>query len=347
MAGVIDKTFEKSFDLDGVIEEVDTSEYISRIPLKMIKPREVNEYSKGKIAELAQSIKDAGMLINPITVYVNPDKTDKIHRYIISSGERRFRAYNLLLSEAKKNKDKEAIAKYSYIQGHILSADEQTREDVIYRVANDTARQEGVYERVVRLHLNNDTFKDLEKRREYVQMIYGQDGLKRYEGGSLSPKFNLADLRKYGAKLFAKQYPESEISSNTVEKYILYVYNSSKELIDAILDDKVALRDGIRMSGLEKETQRAMLEEMKEGKTIGELLKPYISLKTPAAVNTSSVPVIKDELSSVGRGLIKVLDKSDLESINRRDLNGNQKEYLKQVERILKAINTLKMMPEK
>ncbi|MBR0419585.1 MAG: ParB N-terminal domain-containing protein [Erysipelotrichaceae bacterium] len=347
MAGVIDKTFEKSFDLDGIIEDVDTSEYISQIPLKMIKPREVNEYSKGKIAELAQSIKDAGMLINPITVYVNPDKTDKIHRYIISSGERRFRAYSMLLSEAKKNKDKESIDRYSRIPAHILSADEQSREEVIYRVANDTARQEGVYERIVRLHLNSDTFKDLEKRKEYVLMEYGEEGLKRYEEGTLTPKFNLADLRKYGAKLFARQYPESEISSGTIEKYVLYVYNSSKELIDAVLDDKVSLRDGIRMSGLEKETQIAMLEEMKEGKTIGELLKPYISTKTPAAVNTHSVPVIKNELSSVGRGLIKVLDNSDLESINRRDLNGNQKEYLKQVEKILKAINTLKMMPEK
>lgn len=67
---------------------------ISRIALSQIagdpnQPRKL--FDQAKLQELADSIKDVG-LIMPISVYVDPDDRD---RYIVAVGERRFRASKL------------------------------------------------------------------------------------------------------------------------------------------------------------------------------------------------------------------------------------------------------------
>lgn len=347
MSNVIDKTFEKEIDLDEFSYDVDLSEDYPLIPLKIIKPRDTNEYSKNKIEELAKAIEDVGMLINPITVFANPDKNDKVHRYVISSGERRFLAYNLLYKKAKEKNNLDEMVKYSTIRAHILTKEEMKKEEIIYRVANDTARENTVYERVVRMHLNGDTFKDIEKRKEYILMEYGQDALNRYEEGTFTPKFNASDLRRYGSKLFQKQYPELEISSATVGKYVSYITASSKELIDAVLDNVINLRDGIKLSQFEKNTQVDFIERVKEGEDLQEILSHYA---TPKQVSTGRVVRVKtaeEEVIALGKSLIKSCDDVDILNVSKKNMNGNQKEYYAQLSKIYKAIQKLKTMPEK
>ena len=325
MANVIDKTFEYEIDLDGELGEIDLSEQYP--------PRDTNEYSKNKIEELAQSIIDAGMLINPITVYANPDKSDRAHRYVISSGERRFLAYNLLYKKAKEKGDVDMMVKYSKIRAHILSKEEIKKEEIIYRVANDTARENTVYER--------------EKRREYILLEYGEDNLKRYEEGSFTPKFNNSDLRKYGARLFQKQYPELEVSSSTVEKYVSYIAASSKELTNAVLDNLVNLRDGIKLSQFEKHSQIDFINRVKEGEELSEILSHYTTPKKASAGRVSKVKSSEEEMVALGKSLIKLCSDENVMNVSKKNLNGNQKEYYAQLSKIYKAIQKLKTMPEK
>ena len=347
MSNVIDKTFEKQFDLDEELYEVDLSDDFPLIPLRIIKPRETNEYSKNKIEELAKAIEDAGMLINPITVFANPDKTDKVHRYVISSGERRFLAYNLLYKKAKQKGDVDEMVKYSKIRAHILTKEEMKKEEIIYRVSNDTARDSTVHERIVRMHLDNDTFKDVNKRKEYVLMEYGEDALKRYEEGMFTPKFNNADLRKYGYRLFQKQFPDLEVSAATVGKYVSCISSSAKELTNAILDNVVSLRDGVKLSQFEKHTQVDILDKIKEGESIDEILSHYTTPKQISVGRISKIKTSEEEVISLGKALIKSCEEIDLLNVSKKNMNGNQKEYYSQLSKIYKAIKKLKTMPEK
>lgn len=70
------------------------------IPLSDIMPNPKNEYSQGDIEELARSIEALG-LKHPIVLHKLQEQKDG-KKYVIISGERRFRAYNFLLSEGNE-----------------------------------------------------------------------------------------------------------------------------------------------------------------------------------------------------------------------------------------------------
>lgn len=91
---------------DGLLNEASKSfkkhpvKDLRNIPLSEIMPNPKNEYSQGDIEELARSIEALG-LKHPIVLHKLQEQKDG-KKYVIISGERRFRAYNFLLSEGNE-----------------------------------------------------------------------------------------------------------------------------------------------------------------------------------------------------------------------------------------------------
>ena len=93
---------------------------IKQIKLTNIKIHPDNIYNKNDteeaLYELAQNIKENGLMHNAV-VTRRPGEEG----YILLSGERRFKAYNLLYNRAKETGDKEEMKKYSYLPCKIIN----------------------------------------------------------------------------------------------------------------------------------------------------------------------------------------------------------------------------------
>ena len=93
---------------------------IKQIKLTNIKIHPDNIYNKNDteeaLYELAQNIKENGLMHNAV-VTRRPGEEG----YILLSGERRFKAYNLLYNRAKETDDKEEMKKYSYLPCKIIN----------------------------------------------------------------------------------------------------------------------------------------------------------------------------------------------------------------------------------
>ena len=93
---------------------------IKQIKLTNIKIHPDNIYNKNDteeaLYELAQNIKENGLMHNAV-VTRRPGEEG----YILLSGERRFKAYNLLYNRAKETDNKEEMKKYSYLPCKIIN----------------------------------------------------------------------------------------------------------------------------------------------------------------------------------------------------------------------------------
>ena len=93
---------------------------IKQIKLTNIKIHPDNIYNKNDteeaLYELAQNIKENGLMHNAV-VTRRPGEEG----YILLSGERRFKAYNLLYNRAKEAGDREEMKKYSYLPCKIIN----------------------------------------------------------------------------------------------------------------------------------------------------------------------------------------------------------------------------------
>lgn len=130
-----------------------------QIPIDQITPRSINKYAQTRIDRLAKSIKATNnRLIHPITIVRVEDlseESDVIQKfknqgvdistlkYILVSGERRFRAWQLLREEEKEKLEGTIglINKFDTITANVLTREEAKKEEVFYDDSNIESRQ--------------------------------------------------------------------------------------------------------------------------------------------------------------------------------------------------------------
>lgn len=346
----------------GDYPEVDTNEQFPRIPVAWIRVREVNEYSMQKIDELTENIRQIG-LISPIIV--RPDLSiDDGKKYTISDGERRFTAWSRLYHEALELNDKALIEKYEYIQCKVLDSKGINNEVAIHHSANDQTRDMTVYERVARLHpvdidelFGTDENPNLENRYEYIKIQYGEETLNKYINNTLDPvskskiKFNINSLCKFYIHKFREINTSVEISDTSLTRYIRSIIFSDKELITMTIRGDINTRLSMQLSSKTLDEQRAVLDQIKSGiETQNIFGDKENDIKTDDESNKQEEIVIcsLEGIDMCSKNLKRTLDKyKDIINYKPKEkLTGNQKDYLKQLKKVLKSIEELQKMPQ-
>lgn len=149
---------------DGLLNEASKSfkkhpvKDLRNIPLSEIMPNPKNEYSQGDIEELARSIEAVG-LKHPIVLHKLHEQKDG-KKYLIISGERRFRAYSFLLSEGNEL--------YSIIPSLIEEVlnelpdgfDENIYKNYEITVTNEQVRDETPRDTLLKIRAAEDFYKE-------------------------------------------------------------------------------------------------------------------------------------------------------------------------------------------
>lgn len=339
----------KENDISSLIdgnEKIDLTEEFPLIPIQMIEPRPVNDYSKQRIKELADNIEKYGLL-QPIIVYLNPNKDGK--KYVISDGERRYRAVCMINEKFKNENNEEMAKKFSKIRAKILQANEEKHEQVIHRAANDLARDSSVFERVFRYYPKMDMFTDEKVKEDYVTLAYGTDGMDLLREQKIKVRFNTEDIYRYLHLMFTRDYPGVEVSFATVKKYAKAIMSSCDELKKAIMDTKIPSGYAPLISSYSHDTQRAIVNDILEGMEVAKAIeKETIINKDEEKVEEVKALTDDDLLLGAGKTFIKTKEKYEaIFDIKNKNLTGNQKEYLKQLKKIFKDIEILSKMPQK
>ncbi|MDO4802030.1 MAG: hypothetical protein Q4A15_07675, partial [Prevotellaceae bacterium] len=232
------------------------------VPVEDITPRSINKYTQGRIDRLAKSIRNTGnRLIHPIVLVrgedLNPESDvykkfvekgiePKALKYIIVSGERRYRAW-LKLREEEAALQKGSINKFDTITANILSQREVSKEHYFYEDSNLESRQLTSLEAVLHIKSIIDDVQTIEEQRNAL-IEMGKDPEKK--------KFNQSEYCKY--------YLENElgienVSLGTIKNDLAILNNCDDKVIEAVLDGRMYPSDARKIYPLDKTTQRELL----------------------------------------------------------------------------------------
>ena len=245
------------------------------IPVGEIVPRSINRYRQSRIEELAASIKNTNnRLIHPIVVmrisdlktdsevykaYIS-DSTDLSgYKYIIVSGERRYRAWLLLRqreSELLKNR-LGADNPFDTITANVLTSFEAANENAFYSDANNLARHLSPAEAVWFIRDALSEVSDAPSKR---------DALIRMNGGSdvgIDPDPALAAKKfrvdNYIAFLLENEYGINDWSAATLRNLATVALNCDTSVCDALLAGSFPLREARRIATLPTGDQQILL----------------------------------------------------------------------------------------
>lgn len=207
------------------------------IPLDQIVERQVNDFSQPDIEQLKNSIREYG-LIHPITVVLGavPGK------YVITSGHRRYKAFQALHQEYPEDKIYEKIAATVYV----LTDDEEitrknphfishTQEEGIYRDANLETRQ--LTEQDVLHHIDwlIKKIEGQEAKKEAIAYLEEQKGkVYRHSKKVNKPKF-ISDI-------LTKELHLKGWGKTTVYYYLYIRDNAPNSLLKAVRDGQVSIK---------------------------------------------------------------------------------------------------------
>ena len=343
-------------DMDSLEDdEIDLTEQFPLIPLKFIKPRKTNRFSKlagKKFEDFVKSIETNGIIEMPI---VFPDKESDKPSYYISAGHNRIRAWKTLYERAKEENDIEKIKKYSKVRCRVLTDKEMEFEEQIHKDSNEKRRSDSIFEIILRYAPYKDMFLDENNRNAYLIRKFGNDAIQKYENGLIRVKFNLADIKEFIALKFQDDYSDLEVSNATIARYTQAVINSSEKVKDAVLDSKIPQRYVVStISSLDFDDQDKIVDLVYSGTDIIEAIDSVIKESNiiKEVTDTPSELSPADLLIKTGKHLYKLISDKDnyfnqIKNINKKEFNGNQKEYLKQINKVFKEIEKLSNMPEK
>ena len=244
------------------------------IPVEEITFRPINNFKQEGIPELAKSIKlNGSRLIHPITLVRLEDipegsplmqafkdkkvKLDGI-KYVISAGERRYRAWCMLRDEEKKIRGKDAIGnKYDTITANILSQSEAKKEANFAIDSNLHSRHITSLEYVLNVSDIVNKVKTNEEKRDALIKMSGTE-----EGISNDPEVAAKKYKKeeYAKYLLESKYHISEISGSTVKNSLRVIEYCTKEVIDAILQDKFNEKQAKRIASFSPKEQNELLK---------------------------------------------------------------------------------------
>lgn len=263
----------------------DSSIQFDNILMTSITPRSINQYSQTRIERLAKSIRDTGnRLINPITVVRASDldpEGEVINKfisngvdvskleYIIVSGERRYKAYCLLRDQENQKKHELGwVNPFDTITANILTPEEALNEHVFYEESNTQARQLSPEEA---LRLFEDALKEVDTEEKKYLMLLEMDTAGVDFGGQL-PLDQKEALKKFRMPLFCVYWMEKELgisgwNESTVKNYLSVLNKCSREVKDAIYDEKFSLRTAGKITSFDHSVQNELLELWTSGKT--------------------------------------------------------------------------------
>ena len=323
---------------------------IQEIPMDLIRPRKINEYILSAVSELSESIDNIGLL-QPIIVKVNKEQSEEDpYQYVISAGGRRFAAKKMLLDKYSDNKDSPKYLRHKYISGIVLSPEQEADEEAIYRDTNDKARVTGAFEYVIRHDPKNIDMSNEETKKNYITLVYGVEKYREVSEGISSVKINNNSKVAYVYNLIKEGNPNIDISIDSVKKYVRLLEVAEPFLIEAILSGCVPLRVGLQICRYNKEEQKELLECYKDNNEEYNSTLDKIKNNDNAEQSNESTPVNNESrlIADVKKMIKLANDMCEYTGDFKKDKqNGNQKEYMKQINKIIVNIKTLNNMEKK
>lgn len=337
---------------------------IKQIKLTNIKIHPDNIYNKNDteeaLYELAQNIKENGLMHNAV-VTRRPGEEG----YILLSGERRFKAYNLLYNRAKETGDKEEMKKYSYLPCKIINI--SIKEENLRRNAEqlylDTANvftREGI--------ADSDMFETVSVR--YINNLQAVYGLSESEAKKTLrtqiQKQSGRDKRKTidrNFKLYKELVPElyefvrngeNEISKTDALVFTEFTPEEQGIIIEILsLLHKSKSKIGGSYSGLYTDTRNEILTLAKNSvedkkshlESLQEDTKAKIKSRQVKKPRTSADLLRTKYLKNVDSAytrLKKLDNKTALKQIKRLENSKDEQSILEKLNRLSQLINRLK-----
>ena len=337
---------------------------IKQIKLTNIKIHPDNIYNKNDteeaLYELAQNIKENGLMHNAV-VTRRPGEEG----YILLSGERRFKAYNLLYNRAKETDDKEEMKKYSYLPCKIINIsvkDENLRRNAeqLYLDTANVFTREGI--------ADSDMFETVSVR--YINNLQAVYGLSESEAKKTLrtqiQKQSGRDKRKTidrNFKLYKELVPElyefvrngeNEISKTDALVFTEFTPEEQGIIIDILsLLQKSKGKIGGSYSGLYTETRNEILTLAKNSpedkksplESLQEETKAKIKSRQVKKPRTSADLLRTKYLKNVDSAytrLKKLDNKTALKQIKRLENSKDEQSILEKLNRLSRLINRLK-----
>ncbi len=337
---------------------------IKQIKLTNIKIHPDNIYNKNDteeaLYELAQNIKENGLMHNAV-VTRRPGEEG----YILLSGERRFKAYNLLYNRAKETGDKEEMKKYSYLPCKIINIsvkDENLRRNAeqLYLDTANVFTREGI--------ADSDMFETVSVR--YINNLQAVYGLSESEAKKTLrtqiQKQSGRDKRKTidrNFKLYKELVPElyefvrngeNEISKTDALVFTEFTPEEQGIIIEILsLLQKSKSKIGGSYTGLYTDTRNEILTLAKNSgqekkpllKTLQEETKAKIKSRQVKKPRTSADLLRTKYLKNVGSAytrLKKLDNKTALKQIKRLENSKDEQSILEKLNRLSRLISRLK-----
>lgn len=337
---------------------------IKQIKLTNIKIHPDNIYNKNDteeaLYELAQNIKENGLMHNAV-VTRRPGEEG----YILLSGERRFKAYNLLYNRAKETGDKEEMKKYSYLPCKIINIsvkDENLRRNAeqLYLDTANVFTREGI--------ADSDMFETVSVR--YINNLQSVYGLSEAEAKKTLrtqiQKQSGRDKRKTidrNFKLYKELVPElyefvrngeNEISKTDALVFTEFTPEEQGIIIEILsLLQKSKGKIGNSYSGLYTDTRNEILTLAKNSgqekkpllETLQEETKAKIKSRQVKKPRTSADLLRTKYLKNVDSAytrLKKLDNKTALKQIKRLENSKDEQSILEKLNRLSRLISRLK-----
>lgn len=293
------------------------------VPLEEITPRSINQFRQSRIEKLAKSIRNTNnRLIHPITLVKAsdlPKDSDVLQayekkgidvsqlKYIIVSGERRYRAFLLLQKEEqdklKGKSGRSALAlgaanPFDTITACILTPAEAKNESVFYEDSNIESRQLTPIEAI--LHIKDavaDVTSPEEMRAALIEMNGGsEEGIPKADA-EIKKKFR---TDKYCAYCLETDLGIEGVSESTIRNHLSILNNCSEKIIDALVAGQYPIREAKQITKYPKETQEELLSLWE--KDADAYRKKIENLKNPADVKEKRVSRIdaRKQLAAFG-----------------------------------------------
>ena len=236
-------------------------EYVE-IPIEDLTPRSINQYTQTNIEELAESIRNTkNRLIHPIVVVrgLDLDREGEVYaefmrkgtvpeklKYVIVSGERRFRAWQLLWKEWHE-KNPTARNPFDTITANILTREEARNEKTFHEDANLLARRLTAFEGILHVKQIMDGVKTEEQKRDALREM------------GLDPEKGTFSQEQYCLFYLQKKLRIENIKISSIKHDLRILNNGIAELQDAVLKEKIPVGAAREICPFDRSTQLDLL----------------------------------------------------------------------------------------
>ncbi len=296
---------------------------IYEVNINDIKEKENNNFIKGNIEKLADSIKKIG-LSQPIIIKSVGRNDELVEQFEVVAGHRRLEAYKYLYKNYGDD--------YLKIQAYILNKEEESKEQEIYLETNSHSRNITLYEAILNCDLKEINFDNPEFKEKYIKIV----------GENKKDKFDNNSIVKYLTVLIKENFPNLEdTKEDTVRRYYLLIRNSCDELTEAVLKGTISVKDAKELAKLSKENQRQKLLNLEFGIQIPKIEEDEKEDEDKLKDKNSYNQMLK--ISNRLKSFVTI----NLDKLDTNNFTANSKAYLKQMNKVIEEIKKLDKMPKK